>query len=62
MKKYLVELTERFPHNPTNIALRRFERVPWGEMKTMFTEAQGAFGRQMKDAMKTRYDRLWKDD
>lgn len=63
MKNYLslAGFENRWPNNPTQLALRRFEKMPWGEMRSAFTDAQDAFGARLNDALKTRYDKFWKD-
>jgi len=61
MKNYLTWGRNEFPHNPTQNALKRFEKMPWGDMKSKFSDAQNDWQGRMKKALHTHFDDLWKD-
>jgi len=41
--------------NPVQTSYRRFKKVPWGEIKTPFTESVNKFNKFNKDKLKTIY-------
>jgi hypothetical protein len=62
MKQSRLDLLWNAPlRNPTQNYLRRFERAPWGEMKTAFSESRDAFSKVNRDLLKTHYDDMWRE-
>ena len=47
--------------NPTQTRYRRFVKMPYGEMKSGFSESGERFKGVLKKALKTRYSELWEE-